>query len=103
MRSANGLTGCCRFSNLVSHRDILTCDDAGSLTRCHRAFVSNSCHFFGTPLRSRPAAGAGIEWAPGLMTPELLDFTVQPSGSLGATACLRRPSAQAMCVHFDQC
>ena len=34
------------FSNLVSRRDLLTCDDASCLTRCHRAFVSNSCHFF---------------------------------------------------------
>ena len=40
----------CSFSNPVSHRDLLTCDDASRLTRCHRAFVSNSCHFFGTPL-----------------------------------------------------
>ena len=38
------------FSNLVSLRDLLTCDDASCLTRCHRAFVSNSCHFFRTPL-----------------------------------------------------
>jgi len=34
----------------VSRRDLLTCDDASCLTRCHRAFVSNSCHFFRTPL-----------------------------------------------------
>jgi len=34
----------------VSHRDLLTCDDAICLTRCRRAFVSNSCHFFRTPL-----------------------------------------------------
>ena len=34
----------------MSHSDLLTCDDASSLTRCHRAFVSNSCHFFRTPL-----------------------------------------------------
>src|ERR1700687_4777353 len=40
----------CSFSNPVSHRDLLTCDDASCLTRCHRAFVSNSCHFFRTPL-----------------------------------------------------
>src|SRR5260370_33515674 len=39
-----------RFSNPVSHSDLLTCDDASCLTRCHRAFVSNSCHFFSTPL-----------------------------------------------------
>ena len=29
---------------------LLTCDDASCLTRCHRAFVSNPCHFFRTPL-----------------------------------------------------
>jgi hypothetical protein len=40
----------CRFSNRVSPRVPLTRGDAGCLTRCHRAFVSNSCHFFGTPL-----------------------------------------------------
>src|SRR6202165_2433442 len=40
----------CSFSNPVSHRDLLSCDDASCLTRCHRAFVSNSCHFFRTPL-----------------------------------------------------
>lgn len=40
----------CSFSNPVSHRSLLTCDDAGGLTRCHRVLVSNSCHFFGTPL-----------------------------------------------------
>jgi hypothetical protein len=27
-----------------------TCDDGSCLMRCHRAFVSNSCHFFRTPL-----------------------------------------------------
>ena len=40
----------CNFSNPVSRRDLLTCDDASCLTRCHRAFVSNSCHFFRTPI-----------------------------------------------------
>jgi len=40
----------CSFSNLVSLRDLLTCDDATCLTRCHRVFVSNSCHFVGRPL-----------------------------------------------------
>ena len=40
----------CSVSNPVSRRDLLTCDDASCLTRCHRAFVSNSCHFFRTPL-----------------------------------------------------
>jgi hypothetical protein len=39
-----------RFPDFVSSRGLLTCDDARCLTRCHRAFVSNSCHFFGTPL-----------------------------------------------------
>ena len=34
----------------------LTCDDASRLTRCHRALVSNSCHFLRTPppVRGRP-------------------------------------------------
>ena len=40
----------CSFSNPMSRRDLLTCDDASCLARCHRAFVSNSCHFFRTPL-----------------------------------------------------
>jgi hypothetical protein len=41
---------CYSSSNPESHRDLLTCDDASCLTRRHRAFVSNSCHFFRTPL-----------------------------------------------------
>jgi hypothetical protein len=40
----------CRFSNCVSSGDALFCDDVGRLTRCHRTLVSNSCHFFRTPL-----------------------------------------------------
>jgi hypothetical protein len=36
----------CRFSNPVSRRDLLPCDDASCLTRCHRVLVSNSCQFF---------------------------------------------------------
>ena len=40
----------CRFLNRVSSPSSLTCDDASRLRRCHRAFVSSSCHFFGTPL-----------------------------------------------------
>jgi len=40
----------CSFSNPVSRCDLLTCDDASCLTRCHRVFVSNSCHFFRTRL-----------------------------------------------------
>src|ERR1700738_736963 len=39
----------CRFAISVSSRGPLTCDDASRLTRCHRALVSNSCHFFRTP------------------------------------------------------
>ena len=43
----------------------MTCGDAGCLTRCHRAFVSNSCHFFRThqkPLRkSGQMFGANVE------------------------------------------
>jgi hypothetical protein len=42
--------GSCTFSPSVSYRDTVTCDDASGLRRCHRAFVSNLCHFFGTPL-----------------------------------------------------
>src|ERR1700730_9653541 len=40
----------CSFSTPVSHRGVLTCDDASRLTRCHRALVSNQCPFFRTPL-----------------------------------------------------
>jgi hypothetical protein len=47
------------FSNSVSPRDFLTCDDATFLTRCHRASVSISCHFSdhdaGAFRHSRPA------------------------------------------------
>src|SRR5882757_10423189 len=39
----------CRFAFSVSSRGPLSCDDASRLTRCHRALVSNSCHFFRTP------------------------------------------------------
>jgi hypothetical protein len=38
------------FSNPESRRDLLTWDDGSCLMRCHRALVSNSCHFFRTPL-----------------------------------------------------
>ena len=40
----------CRFLIHVSSDDPLNCGDASCLTRCHRGFVSNSCHFFRTPL-----------------------------------------------------
>ena len=36
----------CRFAYSVSYDDPLTCSDASCLTRCHRASVSYSCHFF---------------------------------------------------------
>ena len=35
----------CRFPNPVSSPDRLTCGYSSCLTPCHRAFVSNSCHF----------------------------------------------------------
>jgi hypothetical protein len=35
-----------RFPNLASSPDPLTCGYSRCLTPCHRAFVSNSCHFF---------------------------------------------------------
>jgi hypothetical protein len=34
----------------VSHRGPPTCYNTSRLTRCHRAVVSNSCHFFRRPL-----------------------------------------------------
>jgi hypothetical protein len=37
----------CRFPNPVSSPDRLTCGYSSCLTPCHRAFVSNSCHFLG--------------------------------------------------------
>jgi hypothetical protein len=40
----------CRFSSRVPSCARLTCGDVRCLTRCHRASVSNSCHFF----RERP-------------------------------------------------
>jgi hypothetical protein len=40
----------CSFASPASLRGLLSCDDASCLTRCHRGFVSNSCHFFRTPL-----------------------------------------------------
>jgi hypothetical protein len=43
----------CRFLIHVSSDDPLNCGDTSCLTRCHRGFVSNSCHFFGTPLAIR--------------------------------------------------
>ena len=48
--SSSSLAYICSFSNPVSRRDLLTCDDGSCLMRCHRAFVSNSCHFFRSPL-----------------------------------------------------
>ena len=40
----------CSFSFSMSYPDALTCYNASRLTRCHRALVSNSCHFFRRPL-----------------------------------------------------
>src|ERR1700692_2118309 len=55
----------CRFPDFVSSRGLLTCDDARCLSRCHRAFVSSSCHFFGTPLSvpwlSNPRESATVQ------------------------------------------
>jgi xanthine/CO dehydrogenase XdhC/CoxF family maturation factor len=47
----------CRFPNQVSSDDPLNCGDASCLTRCHRAFVSNSCHFFKTHRKPRRQSG----------------------------------------------
>ena len=80
----------CRFPNRVSSSSSLTCGDASCLTRCHRAFVSNSCHFSG-PIRNHPdgpakvvgrRAGAyaqfrhvtaGTKQSPGRITPTAVD------------------------------
>ena len=43
------LNSTCSFPNSVSSHDPLTCGDTCRLTRCHRAFVSNPCHFFQIP------------------------------------------------------
>jgi hypothetical protein len=47
---AGGGARICSFSNPVSHRGPPTCYNTSRLTRCHRAVVSNSCHFFRRPL-----------------------------------------------------
>lgn len=47
--TAGGDDDDCQFSKCVSFFGGLTCDDASRLTRCHRALVSNSCHFSRTP------------------------------------------------------
>ena len=39
----------CRLPNFVSSPAPLNCGDAACLTSCHRAFVSNSCHFSERP------------------------------------------------------
>src|ERR1700737_3564303 len=49
-RTPGPVRGTRRFSNVVSSPDGLSCSDVGCLTRCHPGFVSDSCHFFGTPL-----------------------------------------------------
>jgi hypothetical protein len=49
----------CRFSNSVSFPEVLNCGDARSLTSCHLAFVSYSCHFFSTLVRESPSATVG--------------------------------------------
>jgi hypothetical protein len=45
-----GIDRRCSFSNSVSCHGALTSIDASCLTQCHLGSVSNSCHFFGTPL-----------------------------------------------------
>ena len=45
----------CRFADCVSSGDPLTCDDVSCLSRCHQAFISNVCHFFGGP--TQPGSG----------------------------------------------
>jgi hypothetical protein len=83
-------SGQCRFVFSVSSRGPLNCGDASCLRRCHRAFVSNSCHFSG-PIRKppdgpaevlgqRPGAfaqfrhvTAGTKQSPGRITPTAID------------------------------
>ena len=88
----------CRNPNHMSSDDPLDCGDASCLTRCHRAFVSNSCHFSG-PIRNHPdgpakvvgrRAGAyaqfrhvtaGTKQSPGRITPTAVDrnfWSAQP-------------------------
>ena len=43
------------FADCVSSGDPLTCDDVSCLSRCHQAFISNVCHFFGGP--TQPGSG----------------------------------------------
>ena len=49
----------CRVPNSVSSPAPLNCGDAACLTSCHRAFVSNSCHFSG-PGRNHPDGPAEV-------------------------------------------
>jgi hypothetical protein len=47
-------------SQVACHSTIpLNCGEASCLTRCHRAFVSNSCHFSG-PIRNYPDGPAEV-------------------------------------------
>jgi hypothetical protein len=49
-----------RFSNHVSSDDPLNCGDASCLTRCRRALVSNSGHFFQNPSETTPKSPAEV-------------------------------------------
>ena len=68
-RALHNGSSICSFSNSVSSRDALTCDDATCLTRCQLALVSNPCHFSRDRIRTlerlaaeQPARSSG--WLP---------------------------------------
>jgi hypothetical protein len=81
----------CSFSNPVSPRGLLTCADASRLARCHRAPVSNSCHFQpprtvgrSLQLHATPAPGARL----GSVTSRDASIEAAPS------SCVSLPTAQ---------
>src|SRR5215208_4784979 len=58
-----------RFPIHVSSDESLNCGDASCLTRCHRGFVSNSCHFLDaraspTPTNAMEVMERGCTGAP---------------------------------------
>src|SRR6201987_5980628 len=55
LRRTTSAAAGCRFADCVSSGDPLTWDDVSCLSRCHQAFVSNVCHFFGGP--TQPGSG----------------------------------------------
>jgi hypothetical protein len=93
----------CRFAFFVSSRGPLTCDDAGRLTRCHRALVSEQTSTSDSALAQAACAAAPVPRAsaqelPGdhgvtdIAVPDYIrqfDSAAEGNGSIGLCSRLR--------------